>query len=182
MRHLFLKNRLFLFLLIVAIGFTVSFGFPFLFPVFQIALYAVIALLLVDVFILFNRKQQISADRTMANQLSLGDENKISIEISSSYTIPLKVEVIDEMPYQLQKRDTSFKFSLSPKNKRQIVYSITPLERGVSEFGNINVFVSSVLGFAQRRYVTHLYYKCESTSFRFLINPRKTKGLKKCED
>ena len=153
MRHLFLKNRLFLFLLIVAIGFTVSFGFPFLFPVFQIALYAVIALLLVDVFILFNRKQQISADRIMANQLSLGDENKISIEISSSYTIPLEVEVIDEMPYQLQKRDTSFKFSLSPQNKRQIVYSITPLERGVFEFGNINVFVSSVLGFAQRRYV-----------------------------
>lgn len=153
MNNLFIKNRLFLFLLLIAIGFAMSFGFPFLFPVFQVALYAIIALLLVDIIILFNKKQVISADRIMSAQLSLGDENKIVLEISSSYSIPLEVEVIDEMPYQLQRRDSMFKFSLSPQNKRQVFYSITPQERGVFEFGNINVYVSSILGFAQRRFV-----------------------------
>ncbi len=152
MKNLFLQNRLFLVLLIIVVGFALSFGFNFLFPVFQVALLATIALVLVDVFILFIKKQVISVDREMSEQLSLGDVNNIKLTISSTYTIPLDVEVIDELPYQLQKRDSSFSFSLSPNGVRTVLYTIEPKERGVYEFGNVNVFVSSVLGLVQRRY------------------------------
>lgn len=152
MKNLFLQNRLFLVLLIIVVGFALSFGFNFLFPVFQVALLATIALVLVDVFILFIKKQVISVDREMSEQLSLGDVNNIKLTISSTYTIPLDVEVIDELPYQLQKRDSSFSFSLSPNGVRTVLYTIEPKERGVYEFGNVNVFVSSALGLVQRRY------------------------------
>ncbi|MEN8958157.1 MAG: DUF58 domain-containing protein, partial [Flavobacteriales bacterium] len=152
MKNLFLQNRLFGVLLILVVGFAMSFGFSFLFPVFQVALLATISLLLVDVFILFFKKQIISVDREMSEQLSLGDVNNIKLTISSTYSIPLEVEVIDELPYQLQKRDTVFNFSLSANGTRNVFYSIEPKERGVYEFGNVNVYVSSVLGFAQRRY------------------------------
>jgi uncharacterized protein (DUF58 family) len=134
------------------VGFALSFGYSFLFPIFKVALLATIALLLVDIFILFFKKQIISVDREMSEQLSLGDVNNIKLSISSTYTIPLDVEVIDELPYQLQQRDTSFNFSLSPNGVRTVLYSIEPKERGVYEFGNVNVYVSSVLGFIQRRY------------------------------
>lgn len=153
MKNLFLQNRLFLLLLIIVVGFALSFGFPFLFPIFKVALLATIALLLVDIFILFFKKQVISVKREMSEQLSLGDLNNIRLTISSSYTIPLQVEVIDELPYQLQKRDTTFNFSLSPNGMRTVLYSIEPKERGIYEFGNVNVYVSSVLGLIQRRYL-----------------------------
>lgn len=152
MKNLFFRNRLFVVLLITVVGFALSFGFPFLFPVFKVALLATIALLLVDIFILFFKKQIISVDREMSEQLSLGDVNNIKLTISSTYAIPLQVEVIDELPYQLQKRDSSFNFSLSPNGVRTVLYSIEPKERGVYEFGNVNVYVSSILGFIQRRY------------------------------
>lgn len=152
MKSLFLQNRLFLLLLIIVVGFALSFGFPFLFPIFKVALIAVLAILLVDIFILFFKKEEITVNREMPEQLSLGDVNNIKLTVSSTYTIPLKLEVIDELPYQLQKRDNSFHFSLSPNGLRTVFYAIEPKQRGVYEFGNVNVYVSTVLGLIQRRY------------------------------
>ena len=85
MKNLFFRNRLFVVLLITVVGFALSFGFPFLFPVFKVALLATIALLLVDIFILFFKKQIISVDREMSEQLSLGDVNNIKLTIYSCY-------------------------------------------------------------------------------------------------
>ena len=153
MKSLFLKNRIFLFLLLLAIGFAFSFGWNVLFPIFKVLLYVLIALVLVDVLVLFFRKQEIVVTRKLNDTLSLGDENKVELTISSSYTIPLDVEVIDELPYQLQRRDSSFRFSLNPEGKRTLYYTIKPTERGLYSFGNVNVYVSSVLGLVERRYV-----------------------------
>lgn len=153
MKSLFLKNRLFLILLLLAIGFAFSFGWNALFPVFKALLYVVFALVLVDVMILFLRKQVILVKREMNEQLSLGDQNQVKITLSSSYSIPLTMEVIDELPYQLQLRDNSFHFSLSPQGKRTIFYTIHPQERGVHQFGNVNVYVSSMLGLVEKRFV-----------------------------
>ena len=153
MKSLFLKNRIFLFLLLLAIGFAFSFGWNVLFPIFKVLLYVLFALVLVDVLILFFRKQEIVVTRKLNDTLSLGDENKVELTISSSYTIPLDVEVIDELPYQLQRRDSSFRFSLNPEGKRTLYYTIKPTERGLYSFGNVNVYVSSVLGLVERRYV-----------------------------
>ncbi len=153
MKSLYLKNRLFVILLLIAVGFALSFGFNFLFPIFKVFLYLLLALVLVDVMVLFFQKQTVSVKREMSEQLSLGDENKVKLTVSSSYSIPLEVEVIDELPYQLQLRDNSFDFSLSPTGKRTIFYTVKPHERGVYRFGNINVFVSTILGLVERRYV-----------------------------
>lgn len=153
MKSLFLKNRIFLFLLLLAIGFAFSFGWNVLFPIFKVLLYVLFALVLVDVLVLFFRKQEIVVTRKLNDTLSLGDENKVELTISSSYTIPLDVEVIDELPYQLQRRDSSFRFSLNPEGKRTLYYTIKPTERGLYSFGNVNVYVSSVLGLVERRYV-----------------------------
>ena len=152
MKSLYLKNRLFIILLLIAVGFALSFGFNFLFPIFKVFLYVLIALVLVDLMILFFQKREITVDRKLNEQLSLGDENKVTLSISSNFSIPLDVEIIDELPYQLQLRDNSFSFSLSPNGNRVVFYKIKPTERGLYKFGNINVFISTVLGLVERRY------------------------------
>lgn len=156
MKSLYLKNRVFLFLLLIAVGFTFSFGWNLLFPIFKVLFYVLLALVLVDILVLFFRKQEIRVIRIVQDTLSLGDENKVQLTISSSYTIPLDIEVIDELPFQLQKRDNSFQFSLNPGGKRTVYYLINPTERGVYRFGDTNVYVSSVLGLIERRYVVNV--------------------------
>ena len=153
MKSLYLKNRLFLVLLLLAIGFAFSFAWNVMFPIFKVLLFLLFALVLVDVLILFLRKQQITVHREMKDTLGLGDENKISLAVSSSYSIPLDVEVIDELPFQLQRRDSAFRFSLAPGGKRTIHYQVKPTERGAYQFEDVNVFVSSVLGLVEKRYV-----------------------------
>ncbi len=156
MKSLFLKNRIFLFLLLLAVGFALSFGWNVLFPIFKVLLYVLFALVLVDILILFIRKQEVSVTRKLNETLSLGDENNIELTVSSSYTVPLDIEVIDELPYQLQRRDSSFKFSLNPEGNRTLLYTIKPTERGLYSFGNVNVFVSSVLGLLERRFTIEI--------------------------
>jgi len=117
----------------------------------QVSLLVLLALIIVDFFILFQKGNKITAKRTLSEQLSLGDINKVEIEIDSSFNIPLSVEIIDEVPYQLQKRDLHFDFSLEANSIRTINYTIEPLERGIYEFHNINIYVSSVLGLIERR-------------------------------
>ncbi len=152
MKSLYLKNRLFLFLLLIAIGFAFSFGWSPLYPIFKVLLYLLFALVAVDILILFLRKQVIHVHRQLADTLSLGDENSVSLSVSSSYSIPLAIEVIDELPYQLQRRDSGFRFLLAPGGTKTFQYSIKPTERGLYKFGNVNVYVSSVLGLVERRY------------------------------
>ena len=151
MKSIYLKNRLFLILTVLIVGLAVGFGIPILFAFMQVLLLVLVALLLVDVFILFQKGNKITATRTLSEQLSLGDINKVEIEIDSSFNIPLSIEIIDELPFQLQKRDLQFRFSLGANSIRKINYTIEPLERGVYEFNNINIYVSSILGLIERR-------------------------------
>lgn len=138
--------------MIVAIGFIVSFWVGFIFFFIQIGLCVVIALALVDILVLFQRKNLIDANRVLSDQLSLGDENKIQLNIKSHYSTPTFLTIIDEVPYQLQKRDLNFKINLEANSDKTIHYSIHPTSRGVYTFNNINIYVSTVLGLIERRY------------------------------
>ncbi len=152
-KNIYLKDRLFLLLLIVAVGFVVSFWLGFLFFFIQVALCAVLALVIVDVMVLFQRKDILRAERQLSEQLSLGDENNIKIRIESDYNTPVFLQIVDELPYQLQKRDLFFKLNVPTSGENTLTYTIQPTERGEYEFHNINVYVSTALGLIQRSIV-----------------------------
>lgn len=152
-KHIYLRDRLFLLLLLAVVGFVISFWIPFLFFFIQVGLCAVIALIIVEVLVLFQRKDGIQAKRKLSEQLSLGDKNKVQLEISSNYTTPVFVQVIDELPYQLQKRDLFFRFYLASNSSKTVDYIIEPKTRGIYKFQNINVYATTVLGLIQKRFV-----------------------------
>ena len=151
MKSLYLKNSFCIILLLIAIGFALSFGFNYLFPVLKVTLIVLMALVMVDVMILFFQKQTVFVSREMAEQLSLGDVNKVKLTISSSYSIPLDVEVIDELPYQLQERSFSINAFFKPKKLIRLTYTIHPLLRGNYNFGDILIFTGTPLNFVKRR-------------------------------
>jgi uncharacterized protein (DUF58 family) len=88
----------------------------------------------------------------MADKLSNGSDNEITIYLENHYSFPIRVEVIDELPVQLQLRDTAFKVSLPAGETHLITYRIRPVKRGVYSFGAVNAFVSGPLGLVRKRY------------------------------
>ena len=152
---LFLHNRLFYALGINAVLFIIGFFVPFFFDVAQIALIVIFVVTLIDVFVLFSvGRNGIQLVRILPERLSNGDENKITLEIESRYRFSVHLLIIEELPFQFQKRDFRFQMSIQPEEKKQTIsYHLKPTKRGVYEFGQVNLYVSSSLKFATRKYV-----------------------------
>jgi len=150
-KQLYLRNSFFLYWVIVVVLFCISFGVPFLYPIAQVAFIALMAITMLDLFILFFSKSKVGAIRIVNTQLSLGDKNTVRIRVKSTYNMPVSLRIIDELPYQLQVRDFEEWMFLNPSESKEVVYLIQPNKRGVYLFQNINIYVSTILKIVERR-------------------------------
>lgn len=150
-RNLYVTNRFFILFGIVVVLFAFGFGFSVLFYVAQGALALAAAVVLVDVMLLFNGRAIVIAKRTLPRLLSLGSENQIRLQVYNHYNLPLRLTVIDELPFQLQQRDFSMSFRIGAGEKKQLNYIVRPLMRGEYGFGRINIYSRSRLGLVERR-------------------------------
>ena len=105
MKKLHLNNRLFFTLFGVGICYVLAFFFPVLMNVAHGFLVLVILTFMVDYLFLFNQKNAIQAQRVLPEKLSNGDQNSIKIDIKNNYPFKVKTKIIDEIPFQFQKRD-----------------------------------------------------------------------------
>nr|WP_262920469.1 DUF58 domain-containing protein [Hanstruepera flava] len=109
------------------------------------------AILIIDIILLF-KQQGISATRILPEKLSNGDDNPIEINLKNSYNFNVDLKLIDELPFQYQKRDFEIATSLNKSGDKKITYALRPLERGEYHFGNLNVYVTSPIGLLSRRF------------------------------
>jgi uncharacterized protein (DUF58 family) len=151
-RDLYLGNRLFLLIGIVVTAFIISFvlGGGYIAP--KILFFLLIAGLFTDIILLFRVNRGMRGERLLADKLSNGDENEISIYIESFYTFPITLRVFDEIPHQFQRRDLEFNLRLAPGDQKVIKYTLRPVKRGEYSFGSVNVLVSSSLKLISRRF------------------------------
>ncbi|UII31293.1 DUF58 domain-containing protein [Fulvivirga ulvae] len=112
---------------------------------------AFVAVIITDILLLHGKSVRFTCVRSTSRLLSLGNENEVIIRVKSMALIPLSLEVIDELPYQLQRRDFAENIRLSAGGKEQLVYTVRPLVRGQYNFGKIHLFATSVIGLVQRR-------------------------------
>ena len=151
-RPLFLTSRLFALLVAVAICFVFSFFLPFLYVIPRLLLIITVILFFLDYLMLFSR-EGVFARRTMAERLSNGDENVISIYLQNKYPFKVTAGIIDEVPHQFQERNIWFILIISVGEGKHLNYSLRPVKRGEYEFGAVNVYARSFLGLIMRRYV-----------------------------
>ena len=151
-KQIYLTTWFFIVLMAIAFVFILAFLFPFLFVIGQGVLVGFVGLILVEVLLLFLDRNPFSGSRKVLNPLSLGDDNKVKIIVTSNYKFPVRVVIYDNPPHQLQLRDLHFTFLISPDESKEVKYYIHPNERGVFQFGKINIFTSAVLHLVQRRY------------------------------
>jgi uncharacterized protein (DUF58 family) len=139
-------------LVITIVGFLLSFIFQNLLGATKIIFYVYVLLLLVDLLLLFLSKGGIKAERLLPDKLSNGDENPIEIQIANNYLFNAKVRLIDELPFQFQKRDFGLLSTIKSGGAKSYSYQVRPTERGVYSFGSLNVFASSPIGFLAKKY------------------------------
>ncbi len=153
MKNLFLTARLYFACGAVITLFSLSFYFGGLFLIAQMFLVLFAGLVLADGVLLFRGGKSFECSRSLGKVFSLNDENPVSISVKSLFRFRIRLELIDELPYQLQIRDFKLQAALAPGETKLFRYSVVPKVRGRYEFGNIHAFVVSPLGLIQRRII-----------------------------
>jgi uncharacterized protein (DUF58 family) len=150
-KNLYLSKRFFIIGGSVVAVFTFSFAIPALLLIAKTLFIAFFLSFFFDVFILFNKSVKINCHRIAPKLMSLGDENGITLFVENKSRVAFDISVVDEIPFQFQKRDFNMKFRLQDNEKKMLSYNLRPVTRGEYIFGNINVYFTSVMGLAQRR-------------------------------
>ena len=148
---LFLTTRFYMVMVGCILFFVVSFFFPSLGEIPEICFQAILVLVLLDYVFLFFLGERSTARRIISERLSNGDENKIGLRVKNEFSFPVNIQIVDELPEQFQVRDFKKKATFKSKEQQRFVYTLRPVQRGEYYFGNILLFVSSLLGLLTRR-------------------------------
>jgi uncharacterized protein (DUF58 family) len=153
-KNLFVHSKIFFGVAAVVMAYFLAFYVEELEILGDALLLLFIALCFVDLILLFLNKDGIVAKRHLPELFSLADPNPVKLELESKYTLPMKLEIIDELPFQFETRDFHIETSLGSKERKDFDYELTPYTRGEYNFGTLNLFVSNRFpGFFQRRIV-----------------------------
>jgi uncharacterized protein (DUF58 family) len=109
-------------------------------------------LTVVDLVLLFGPYVRIKGHREVPKMLSLSDENTVRLRVVNVGSLPVSLEVIDELPDQFQKRDFRLRFSLQPDEENLHAYTVRPVRRGEYRFHAINLFARTRLSLLERRF------------------------------
>ncbi|MEM0996877.1 MAG: DUF58 domain-containing protein [Bacteroidota bacterium] len=151
-KSLYLTNRLWLALTASIVLFIIAHFIPQLFVLAVGIFSGIVTTLLLDLAVLYRVRRGLSAQRSMPEKLSNGDENEVAIATANYYNFPIQVQVIDEVPPQFQRRDILFRTKIASGSETVLQYSLRPTRRGEYAFGALNVFAASPIGFARRRF------------------------------
>lgn len=152
MKNLYINNRFFFALFGVGIAYVLAFFFPFLMDVAHGLLIVLFLLFMIDFLLLFNQKNAVQAQRILPEKLSNGDQNSIKIDLKNNYPFTIKTKIIDEIPFQFQKRDFLILRAIQPKKNVLFEYILEPKQRGEYRFGSLNIFANSLLNLVSRRF------------------------------
>ncbi|MCH2450850.1 MAG: DUF58 domain-containing protein [Gracilimonas sp.] len=150
-KQIHLSNLFFQVLAGVVLIFLVGYFVPPVGAVGEIFFFGFVILFGADLILLFSKKEPVSGERLVPKRLSNGDENIIHLQISNQYNFGIHAEIVDEIPHQFQIRNFSLHADFKTNDAQKFTYELRPTERGEYDFGNINVFANTGIGFVRRK-------------------------------
>ena len=152
-KRFYINHRFFHVLAGVGLCYFLAFFFPELTWFAHGLLCLLVVLFIVDSLLLFNQKDAIYSQRILPEKLSNGDENSVKIDIKNNYPFRVDLKIIDEIPFQFQKRDFLIKKTILPQGSSFFEYILIPKERGEYVFGGLNIYAKSPIGLVSRKFV-----------------------------
>ena len=127
-KNMYLNVRFFTSISSLVLLFILAFIYPGLLVIAQMLFSVFLCLVIVDFILLFKQKGVV-ATRILPEKLSNGDDNPIEISLQNSYNFTTRIKLIDELPFQYQKRDFEIDTILEKQATKKITYTLRPLER-----------------------------------------------------
>jgi uncharacterized protein (DUF58 family) len=128
-----------------------SFFLPLLFPIAYALVVILLASVLAEAYMLNSGVMDVQAEREAGQVLSLSDQNPILIRLYNLSKMSVQLELIDELPVQLQERHMKRELTLELNEQRDVRYHVRPLSRGEYFFGHIQVLMRGPLGLLSRK-------------------------------
>jgi uncharacterized protein (DUF58 family) len=153
LQRIYVNNLTWYAFMCILVLFVLSYIYPPLYTAVWLVFYLFTGLITIDFLLLFATNQRFAGIRQAPEKLSNGDENPITIRLESGYGFPVQVKVIDELPFQFQSRDFNVSRSIPSGGTTAFEYALRPLERGEYHFGKLNIYVTSPLRLACRRFI-----------------------------
>jgi len=150
-KHTYLTFRFFLVAMAFVALYIIAYIYPGLLSIVSALFFVATGVVVVDLILLF-KQTGISASRILPEKLSNGDDNPIEISLQNNYNFTTDLLLIDELPFQYQKRDFEINTQLNKNDQKKINYTLRPLERGEYYFGNLNIYVNTPIGLVTRRF------------------------------
>lgn len=155
-KSLYFSERFFIIGGFLFFGFVFAFFLPPLFSVSVLFGLVLLVLTVTDIILLYRLKDPFSVQRISGDKFSNGNENPVELFISSFLPYFSQIRVVDEVPFQFQRRDIFFKASLAPGTAKILRYFLRPVKRGEYHFGFAHIYFTSPLSLAERRYSVNL--------------------------
>ncbi len=152
MKKIYLEKPFFFAFASIVMLFVLGFILPTFYVVAKVALLALGVFFIFDILLLFYTNKGLKGIRVLPEKFSNGDDNPIEIHIKNYYSFPILTQVIDEIPFQFQKRDFLIFEKLKANSEKAIQYTLRPTERGEYHFGRLLIYVQSPLKLISRRF------------------------------
>lgn len=136
-----------------AVVFVLSYFFPAWYRIGLLILLLLLLAVIIDTILVYSKKTGMLANRVVTDRFSIGDPNKVVLDLKNQYQFPVRISIIDELPVQFQERNWIRKTKLERLEGLQLEYSLLPTTRGEYIFHDINVYVHAPLQLVKRRYV-----------------------------
>ncbi len=145
-----LSNRLFLFLLPVAIPIMLYNVSPNLLYVGGGYLLLLFIVCVVD-YTTNPLSTKIEVRREMNSKFSLGVENRVTLKVVNRSDYALRLRLKDDFPDAFGFAELIHDCRVAPSSEEAILYSLTPLRRGLYQFGDIHLRCWGILGLIIRQ-------------------------------
>ncbi len=83
--------------------------------------------------------------------MSLGNENETQIVVKNHSNSFFNVLLINELPYQFQERNSSYKLRLKPAQEELLEIPLRPVARGEYYFGSVLLFTRTIISILERK-------------------------------
>lgn len=152
LKSFYLTSRFFYALACIAVLFLLSNWFSLFYGITWVIVVGFFITSCIETMILY-LINGLDGKRLLPEKFSNSDENEVIIQLHNSYGFQIIINLIDEIPFQFQKRDFLIQKILPAKSKGTAMYLLRPVDRGEYIFGKLNCFVSTNLSFVQRRFI-----------------------------
>ena len=88
----------------VAVVFVISYFQPAMYRIGGLMLLLLAIAIVIDAILIYSKKKGIDAERLVSERFSIGDQNKVVINLINHYGFPVRTSIIDELPIQFQER------------------------------------------------------------------------------